>query len=321
MSIADRLIGWTPFRAAWHGPEMRVDWCHFGAGRMTEPFFYETIAHAMRAPFNLTFQQRTSLAALAELPPGLAPSGFVFHMSRCGSTLISQALAAFEGNIVVSEAAPLRAALQAARSGRATPDQARSGFAALVNAYAQPRFSYETRVFVKFMAADVLDIALVRQAFPDVPWIFVTRDPAEIVASQEKITGVDLMRGQIAPALLGLGAEHVWSMDAIAYQAHVLAAFGRAALDAHPSGKGLILDYSDLPEALWTKIPAHFGFGVSPAAAEIMWQVSRRHSKAPGTPFSPQQDSNRANAAAFRPMTEPVTGAVMASLAGLRGPV
>ena len=121
---------------------------------------------------------------------------------------------------MVSEAGPLRAALRAPRAGRATPDQAQAWLAGLVNAYAQPRFSYETRLFVKFMAADVLDIALVRRAFPDVPWLFLTRDPAEIMASQQTMAGIDLMRGEIPPEVLGLPEEDVWTMDATAYQAH-----------------------------------------------------------------------------------------------------
>ena len=318
MSTSERLFGWTPFRAAFHGPALLVDWCHLDSRRMTEPFFYETVMNAMRDPFNLVFQQRTPIEALADLPPGLAPAGFVFHMSRCGSTLVSQALAAFEGNIVVSEAAPLRAALQAPRTGRATADQARAWFAGLVNAYAQPRFSYETRLFIKFMAADVLDIARVRQAFPDVPWIFVTRDPAEIMASQARMAGIDLTRGQIAPALLGLAEDEVWEMDALPYQAHVLAAFGRAALDAHPSGNGLILDHTELPAALWTKVLPHFGLSANQVAVEAMWAVSQHHSKAPGTAFAPERDPNRAGAAPFRAVIDAIVGPVMAALDALR---
>ena len=223
-ALVDRLIGWTPFRAAWHGPEMLVDWCDLGAGRMTEPFFYETVVNAMRNPFNLVFQQRTPIEALAELAHGLAPSGFIFHMSRCGSTLVSQAFAAFESLVVVSEAAPLRNVLRAAHEGRATPDQAKVWLSGMINAYAQPRFSYETKFVVKFMAADALDIALVRRAFPEVPWIFVTRDPAEILASQARAAGIDLVRGQIAASRLGLAENEVWTMDDKAYQALVLAA-------------------------------------------------------------------------------------------------
>ena len=317
-TIAERLFGWTPFRAAFHSETMQVDWCHLHASRMTDPFFYATIANAMREPFNLVFQQRTPIAALAELPQGVPVAGFIFHMSRCGSTLISQALAAFEADIVVSEAAPLRAVLRAARAGRASPEQAVAWLRGLVGAYAQPRFAYEARLFVKFMAADVLDIALVRGAFPDVPWIFVTRDPAEILASQARAAGIDLIRGQLAPDALGLAADAIWSMDVTAYQAHVLAAFARAACDAWPTGRGLIVDYAELPDALLTRVLPHFGLHADAAALDVLRGVCARHSKAPDTPFDAGQDPNRTGAAAFRSIAEPIIGEAMGALAALR---
>ncbi len=313
----ERLFGWTPFRAAFHGPEMLVDWCHLHGRRATEPFFHATVAEAMRHPFNLAFQQRTPIEALAELPPGLPVAGFVFHMSRCGSTLITQALAAFESNIVVSEAAPLRSVLRAHGVGRASPDAVSGWLKGLVNAYAQQRFSYEARLVVKFMAADVLDIALVRNAFPDVPWIFVTRDPAEILASQAASAGVDLLPGQVAASRLGLTGA-VETMEETAYRAHVLAALAQAALDAHASGRGIILDHSELPSALWTKVAAHFGLHPHPAALDLMQAVSRRHSKRPAEPFVLDRDPNRAAAAPFRAIANTIIGPRMAALAALR---
>src|SRR5690606_2463946 len=42
----------------------------------------------------------------------LTPSGFIFHVSRCGSTLVSNALRS-SGNSVLSEAQPLSVALMA----------------------------------------------------------------------------------------------------------------------------------------------------------------------------------------------------------------
>ena len=305
LSPTDRLFGWTPFRVATRSDDLWVDWCHLDARRMVEPFFYETIVEAMREPFNLAFQQRTPIAALGELPRGLPVAGFIFHMPRSGSTLVSQALAAFESNIVVAEAVALRTVLRAVAVGRASPEQATTWLAGLVNAFAQPRFSYEARLVVKFMAADVLDIALVRGAFPDVPWIFVTRDRAEILASQAASPGIDLMRGQIPAARLGLTEDALWAMPSTAYQAHALAVFAQAAADAHSGGQGLVLDHSEVPEALWTKVLPHLGLAPSASAIELMQAVSRRHSKRPGEPFSREHDPNRINAALFRSVAGP----------------
>ena len=317
-SAAERLVGWTPFRAAVVSRALQVDWCHLDRHRMVEPFFYETVLRAMREPFNLVFQQRTGAEPLAELPPGLPVAGFVFHMSRCGSTLVAQALAALESSIVVSEAAPLRSVLRAAAAGRADVDEAATWLQTLVNAYAQPRFPCETRLVVKFMAADVLDIALVRRAFPDVPWIFLTRDSLEVLASLDAGAGIDTVPGTIPPEALGLDPDAIMSLPRDACRCHVLAAFGRTALTTLGSGGGLVLDYDDLPDALWTRIPEHFGFRPDPAAVELMRSVAQRHAKNPGRPFVPDGDAKRAAAAPWRATVEYITGEVMAALDAAR---
>lgn len=317
-SAAERLFGWTPFRASLADRKLQVDWCHLDRLRPVEPFFYETVLHAMREPFNLVFQQRTGAEALAALPPGLPVAGFVLHMSRCGSTLVSQALAVLESNIVVSEAAPLRSVLRAAASGRAGLEAAAAWLQGLVNAYAQPRFAYEQRLVVKFMAADVLDIALVRRAFPDVPWIFLTRDPLEILASLAASEGIDTLPGTIPAEALGLSPETIMGLPRVAYRCHVLAAFGRAGLAALGTGGGLVLDYTELPEALWERIPAHFGFRPDAAAVEVMRVVARRDAKHPGRTFAPDGEAKRAVAARWRETAERITGDVMASLDAAR---
>ena len=56
---------------------------------------------------------RTGLEALRALDsePSLDPAGMIFHLSRCGSTLVSRLLGTLPGVVVVSEPAPLNALL------------------------------------------------------------------------------------------------------------------------------------------------------------------------------------------------------------------
>ncbi|PXW54769.1 hypothetical protein BY998_12017 [Methylobacterium sp. B4] len=123
-----------------------------GAG-MTEPFFYESVALAMTRPFNMAFRRRREAGILARLPPGLRPSGFIFHMTRCGSTLAAQILAASPRNIVISEAAPLQAAPQAESHGPASAERCAAWFGGLFNAYGQTCQAGQARLFVKFSAS------------------------------------------------------------------------------------------------------------------------------------------------------------------------
>ena len=61
----------------------------------------------------------SALEELNERSAGLAPSLFLFHVSRCGSTLISQMLAALPQNVVISEAGPMDAILRSHLRNRA----------------------------------------------------------------------------------------------------------------------------------------------------------------------------------------------------------
>ena len=98
----------------------------------------------------------------------------------------------------------------------------------------------------------------------------------------------------------------------------MLAAFARAGHDAHASGKGLILDYSELPQALLSKVLPHFGLGLGAGGLELVQHVCARHSKRPEVAFSADADPNRTGAAPFRAVCEPILGPIMDALAALR---
>jgi hypothetical protein len=315
----ETLARWTPYRAAWFQGQMIVDWFHPGDGRMEEPFFYETIVKAFTQPFNQLFQRRSLADDLASLPQGLKPTGFIFHLSRCGSTLCTQALASDRANVVVSESAALRSVLQAQDYGPATREQVVAWLRGLVNAYGQQRHPLEERVFVKFLSADVLQIELIEEAFPDVPWLFLYRHPLEILASLQSYAGVDVLRGGIPPERLGLASEDVADMTRETYICHTLEAFSRAALGARKPGRSLFVDYVDLPNALIESIPAHFGYELDDRARLGVEATLGRNSKNPSSSFSKDGAIKRAAAAPWAELVELILGQTYAELRAASG--
>src|ERR1700733_3151262 len=170
---AGQFADWMPIRIYWQGDQPTVDWCHMGKLRFTDPFFAGTIEEALRQPFNLLFRRQTPIESLYELErcePGLPPTGFIFHMSRCGSTLAAQMLATLPQNIVISEASPIDAILNAGfRNSAVTDEQRISWLRALLSAFGRRREPREKNFFVKFDSWHTLDLALIQQAFPTVP--------------------------------------------------------------------------------------------------------------------------------------------------------
>src|SRR5262245_12288454 len=110
VSVIPELDGWVPARLYARGAEAFVDWCYLGRRRFTEPFFSQTIQSCIHTPFNLLFRHQTHIDVICKwiaMRPGLVPDGFIFHMSRSGSTLITQMLGALSNQIVISEAGPI----------------------------------------------------------------------------------------------------------------------------------------------------------------------------------------------------------------------
>ena len=152
-----------------------VDWRYTAGVQFDDPFFVQTVERCLADPFNLLFHHETSIDELgrsAARHPGLPPAGFIFHLSRCGSTLVSQMLAALPQHLVVSEAAPIDTVLQSAQ-----PEWLQW----IVGALGQPRNDGQRRMFVKFDAWATRHLSVIRQAFPTVPWIFLYRDPVEVL--------------------------------------------------------------------------------------------------------------------------------------------
>jgi len=270
------LHGWTPVWIRTTG-EPAVDWAILRAP-LADPFFEQTAARAMQHPFNQLFARETPLDALArEGEPGSSavPDGFVFHMSRSGSTLVAQMLAALPSSIVVSEAQPLDAILALRRADRLSDDAAagalRGGLAALAR-----RRRGERRLFVKFHASHVADLPLIARAFPGVPWVFLFREPRAVLRSQEATLGAEAF----ATTLNGVAEDE--------YGAGAVAGYCQAALRHAHLGRSLFVDYASLPDAVLTAILPFFGIALDAETEERLRAVARRDTKRSGD-FVPRE--------------------------------
>jgi hypothetical protein len=170
--------GWLPIHIGWQQGVAHLDWAYFGEEALTESFFEASVRRALRRPLNRLVRLRTPLAELprwVEHQPGLRPNGFIFHMSRCGSTLVSQMLAADPRNIVVSEASVIDTAVQIAAAPAGSMDDHAALLAAVIGALGHKRAPSQCRYFIKLDSWHTIALPLFRLAFPSVPWIFLYR--------------------------------------------------------------------------------------------------------------------------------------------------
>lgn len=301
----DRLIenaqleGWIPIRLYWRNGQPMVDWCHLGRRVFKHSFFDQTIEECIGDPFNQIFRHQTPISVLGDwhrARPGLLPTGFIFHLSRSGSTLISQLLATLPGNIVISEAHPIDSTLRSHyKAAGVTDDQRIAWLRWMVSALSQQRLGQEKHVFIKFDAWHILELPLIRQAFPEVPWVFVYRDPLEVLVSQMDHRGVAMVPGVIDPGLFGINRNALSTTEPEEYCARVLASLGQAALAHHPNG-GLLVNYRQLPESVWTSISEFFGVNCRAGERETMAKTASRHAKDSSMTFQADSAKKRKKA-------------------------
>ena len=303
---AEQFAGWVPIRVYWEQEAALVDWAYIGNERFTDPFFSDTIERCLRNPANMLFRRQTPIETLAEwreARPGLMPKGFIFHMSRCGSTLVTQMLAAMPRTIVISEAGPIDSVLRANfRDPSLTDDRRAAWLQWAVSAFGQPRAGGEKDLFIKFDCWDTMELELIERAFPDVPWIFLFRNPVEVMVSQAQRKSAHLVPGMVEPQLFGLDPDAALTFGPEEYCAMILARICEAALGHHKTGRSMIVDYNTLPGAVSASLLDFFRVTYTDDDLERLIRASQFNAKNPALPF--QDDSAAKNRLATREVTQ-----------------
>ncbi len=293
MTPLDALSGWIPLFLSIRDHQPTLDWGYMGRERFTEPFCQDTLQKLASRPFNRLLRRQSGLDLLlerAQRHPGLPLKGMVFHMSRCGSTLAAQWLTALSDSVVLSEPEPLDTLLQWPK-----PYSDTETVRALLAALGQPRRESDRQLFLKTDCWHMVHIDRLLTAFPGTPWVFVYRDPVEVLVSHQRMPGWHLVPGsmtghgmqppdEVMNHSLGHGA---WVLSVIMDQA-------RQAMERHDNG--LLLNYSELPEALESKLAAHFGLDLTGLGTDNLRTVTGRHSKQRDTAFHPDSAEKRAAA-------------------------
>lgn len=122
---------------------------------------------------------------LDQQPP---PAGFIFHMSKCGSTLLSKILDQSPAHIVLKEPTPFHERFWRYLTEdwqRAVEPNAANLLIIrnLLQAMGRKRLPRQTSYFVRFRSWTVAFVDVIQRAFPETPCLFMYRDPVEVMAS------------------------------------------------------------------------------------------------------------------------------------------
>ncbi len=289
------LEGWLPAWVAWRGGEPRIQWTLMRGQRLTEPFYRQTLEAQMMQPFHAVFRRETSMEELEAWTaehPGVPLKGLIFHMSRCGSTLMSRMLAAVERNVVVSEPDVIDAMVRAdsRATGLARETQVR-WLRAMAAALGQQRVGGEDGFYLKLDAWHVRDMELFAQAFSGVPWVFLYRSPLEVLVSNVRNPGVGTLGMQGFEMQLRAESGDWAGENAEYYWARILAAICEGGLSATERFGGKLVNYSELPGAMVGRLREFFGCREEDVAT--MMRVAGMHAKRPGRAFTADAERKR----------------------------
>jgi hypothetical protein len=281
---AAHLKGWTPI-AFCNGPKgTEVQWIDLGDADFSEPFFFETVERRLGQPCAPV--ATSDLQALGELPalsPCLRPSFFLYHASRCGSTLLANVLKVPERHLVLSEPNPLNQLLSSPLR-RGAPQLWQQLFQATVICLGQPRRGAQARYITKFSSHAILRATAISAAFPDVPWLFLYRHPLEILVSalQSPPGWLRLFeRPEKAAELIEMDPRELASLSLEAYAIEVLHRFLCRAQDAlaAPGSLGKAISYEHVAPDNLEALFALAGHRPKPKELSEAQALFKRHSK------------------------------------------
>src|ERR1051325_976989 len=179
------LKGWLPVDAVVVEGRPGLLWMEMSGVSLSEPFFQQTVERAKADGKSELFTEFDALLQLEPLLDSVEPTGFIFHSSRCGSTLVANACRAIANSIVLSEANAIdKLIARFITDSDGIKESLYSVFLrTTVRALAQRRNAAEQHLFIKLACCSFAQIERIIRIWPRVPWVFLYRDPIETIVS------------------------------------------------------------------------------------------------------------------------------------------
>jgi hypothetical protein len=222
----------------------RLVWFDIGDHHFAESFFFVSTKRLLPKQRRL-YSFTSDVTVLDEqdiLTQYVYPTGFIFHMGRTGSTLLSRALARSPRCLVISEAPPQFFIWPVLQGDWLAPlehtAENKRRYRNLLLAMGRRRRDEHQAHFIKFTTYNVLFINFIRAVFPDVPALFLYRHPAEVlIAFADQGPGWQAAKDEgLGAFVAGCSLSEVESMSIQAFHERFLGRFMAAALQAEVEG-------------------------------------------------------------------------------------
>ncbi|KAL3917208.1 MAG: hypothetical protein SGILL_004820 [Bacillariaceae sp.] len=232
-----------------------------------------------------------------QVPKVLNFTAAAFHESRCGSTLVANSMIAMdpEKHRTYSESSPPIAAMKSVCPNfqQCSEEQAAKILQDVIYMMSRTDDPKEERVFFKFQSITSQSISTFQMAFPKVPWMYVYREPVQVMMSHvkddPKLTRAICTRSRVGrpPKIIQAiahrhGYDDSRDLESAQYCAAHLASLTESAVE-NLNDMAIPINYAELPSIMWEKImPRIFGRPLSQKEIDNMESVSHEYSKGRG---------------------------------------
>lgn len=287
---------WYPTKFFERDGQLRCQWSYLGDLAFTDPFFHETIVKARS--ININSKPYTPLSDLQLLTEWtkeieyLNPSAFIFHVSRCGSTLLTQLLGTDNLNICLAEVPAFDQILRLPFQAKTTPHNVSDQelLSACFKFYGQKRSQNEQHLFIKTDSWHLMFWKQIRELYPEVPFILLYRSPDEVLRSHRKLRGMQAVPGVIEPEVFGWTYDEIKEPDLDKYLAKVLELYFEALIEiAVNDGHRTLINYHEGAISLLEKSALACGLNISEEQKTNMLQRSQFHAKFPDKMFREEE--------------------------------
>ncbi len=303
----ERLKSWLPVDATIRDERPMIEWMNMSGVVLSEPFFQQTVDRVRKTvEAESLFTDLDVLIQLEKISDRLDPTGFIFHSSRCGSTLVANACKAIGDSIVIAESSAVDKLITrffTDLDDAGTKELLYSVFLrGAIHALGQRRMKNERHYFVKFASTSTLQFARIRKIWPKVPAVFLYRDPIEVMVSNLKTIPEWMIietNPATAAATVGVGESEVSQIGREEFCARALGRYYSAA-EANADQQTWLVNYDELTPDLLLRIISFFGVIPSSQEAQTISQTARLYSKdAVGrTTFHGDREEKRTKASA-----------------------
>lgn len=294
LDIAPPFAGWIPVKLFTEENSLLCRWLYTGDKVFDEPFFDESIS-ACRAAYSQNWQVKRSVSTTEVLPAWakemdtIKPTAFIFHISRCGSTLISQMLGMQPRNIILSEVPFFDDLLRHGKKRDCMPEILPQLKAAIA-LYGANRTGNYRQLFIKTDSWHIHFYKELRALYPAVPFFLLYRKPDEVLRSQQKKRGMQALPNYLEPEIFGFDKERVAATPLDEYMGMVIESYLDAFLDILQKDQlAYAINYHDGAIPIVDTIAAVTGLPITEAEKLLMEKRAGFHAKFPEQVFKEEK--------------------------------